>query len=247
MAQRVALDGRRVCRSLRPSASPGRRASQELHREAREVLCGGVELPLQKVGAPSMCGRREARNSPTSAGTSTSTSSWASGVLGHSPEVVVTAVREVFGRGDEPRDRDCARSRAGLGDCAPRAEHGAHALRATGTEATMMALRAARAFTRRVKIGRSEGHYHGQHDAALVSVAHVAGPSEAPEPLPDGAGIPPGCSPKPSSSPGTTRQESSGSSTLTVATSPPLSSSRSPSRTSAATSPSKTSSRSYVT
>ena len=62
----------------------------------------------------------------------------------------------------------------------------------TGTEATMMALRTARAFTDRTRIARFEGHYHGQHDAALVSVAHVAGPEAWPEPVADGAGIPRG-------------------------------------------------------
>jgi glutamate-1-semialdehyde 2,1-aminomutase len=59
----------------------------------------------------------------------------------------------------------------------------------TGTEATMMALRTARAFTGRSRIARFEGHYHGQHDAALVSGAHVGGAEDRPEAVPDGAGI----------------------------------------------------------
>ena len=63
---------------------------------------------------------------------------------------------------------------------------------ATGTEATMMALRTARAFTGRAKVARFEGHYHGQHESALVSVAHVAGEERRPRPAPDGAGIPQG-------------------------------------------------------
>src|SRR5207237_3472636 len=62
----------------------------------------------------------------------------------------------------------------------------------SGTEATMMAARTARAFTGRSRIARFEGHYHGQHDAALVSVAHVAGSERRPEAVPDGAGIPQG-------------------------------------------------------
>jgi glutamate-1-semialdehyde 2,1-aminomutase len=53
-------------------------------------------------------------------------------------------------------------------------------------------LRTARAFTGRSRIARFEGHYHGQHDAALVSVAHVAGPERSPQPAADGAGIPQG-------------------------------------------------------
>jgi glutamate-1-semialdehyde 2,1-aminomutase len=63
-----------------------------------------------------------------------------------------------------------------------------------GTEATMMALRTARAFTGRPRIARFEGHYHGQHDAALVSGAHVGGAEDRPEAVPDGAGITRRCS-----------------------------------------------------
>ena len=54
----------------------------------------------------------------------------------------------------------------------------------------MMALRTARAFTGRTRVARFEGHYHGQHDGALASVAHVAGSEERPRPVADGAGIP---------------------------------------------------------
>ena len=39
-----------------------------------------------------------------------------------------------------------------------------------GTEATMHAMRVARAFTGRDKIVKFEGQYHGVHDYALISV-----------------------------------------------------------------------------
>jgi glutamate-1-semialdehyde 2,1-aminomutase len=39
----------------------------------------------------------------------------------------------------------------------------------TGSEAVLFALRAARAFTRRNGIAKFETHYHGQHDATLIS------------------------------------------------------------------------------
>ncbi|MEX0810414.1 MAG: aspartate aminotransferase family protein [Dongiaceae bacterium] len=54
---------------------------------------------------------------------------------------------------------------------------------ASGTEATMMALRAARAFTGRPAIAKFEGGYHGIHDFAMISVApdpNDSGPDEAP-------------------------------------------------------------------
>ncbi len=38
----------------------------------------------------------------------------------------------------------------------------------SGSEATLMAMRAARAFTGRERIAKFEGNYHGQHDAALI-------------------------------------------------------------------------------
>ena len=53
----------------------------------------------------------------------------------------------------------------------------------SGTEATMSAVRAAKAFTGRAKILKMEGGYHGSHDAAEVSVAPPAaatGPAHAP-------------------------------------------------------------------
>jgi glutamate-1-semialdehyde 2,1-aminomutase len=63
----------------------------------------------------------------------------------------------------------------------------------SGSEATMMALRAARAFTGRPRIAKFEGHYHGQHDFVLVSGigATVAGEPANPQPVLDCAGIPP--------------------------------------------------------
>lgn len=64
----------------------------------------------------------------------------------------------------------------------------------SGTEATMFAMRLARAFTGRTRIARMEGGYHGTHDFAEVSThpedLSSAGPAEAPLPVPDSAGTP---------------------------------------------------------
>ena len=63
----------------------------------------------------------------------------------------------------------------------------------SGTEATMFAMRLARAFTGRPKIARMEGGYHGTHDHAEVSTHPAlaeAGPAEAPVARPDSAGTP---------------------------------------------------------
>ncbi len=64
----------------------------------------------------------------------------------------------------------------------------------SGTEATMHAMRVARAYTGRDKIVKFEGQYHGVHDYALISVApnNVAdlGDAENPVGLTWGRGIP---------------------------------------------------------
>jgi glutamate-1-semialdehyde 2,1-aminomutase len=64
----------------------------------------------------------------------------------------------------------------------------------TGTEATLVAMRVARAYTGRNRVGKFEGHYHGQHDNVLMSGSlggATAGPAVAPWPVPDCGGIPP--------------------------------------------------------
>src|SRR5438876_5614478 len=63
----------------------------------------------------------------------------------------------------------------------------------SGTEATMNAVRAARAFTGRSKIAKFEGAYHGTHDWVLVSVApdpSAAGSHRRPKPVLSSSGIP---------------------------------------------------------
>src|SRR5207245_700386 len=64
----------------------------------------------------------------------------------------------------------------------------------TGSEATMLALRLARAHTRRTKFLKFEGHYHGWYDAFLLN-AHSHPPEqlgsrENPARIPDSEGIP---------------------------------------------------------
>jgi glutamate-1-semialdehyde 2,1-aminomutase len=63
----------------------------------------------------------------------------------------------------------------------------------SGTEATMNAIRAARAFTGRSKVLKVEGGYHGSHDLAEISVTpplEAAGPASAPHAVPGEPGIP---------------------------------------------------------
>src|SRR5258707_9431521 len=59
----------------------------------------------------------------------------------------------------------------------------------SGTEADLYAMRAARAFSRRDKILKFEGGYHGQSDHALMSLAPRRS-GNFPMAVPDSAGIP---------------------------------------------------------
>ncbi len=63
----------------------------------------------------------------------------------------------------------------------------------SGTEATMMAIRAARAYTGRDYIIKIEGGYHGTHDAVSVSISpniDQAGSDSSPTSLPSSPGVP---------------------------------------------------------
>jgi glutamate-1-semialdehyde 2,1-aminomutase len=65
----------------------------------------------------------------------------------------------------------------------------------SGTEATLNAIRAARAFTGRAGVVKFEGGYHGSHDTVEISVAPPlaeAGPDAAPMSVPEEPGIPGG-------------------------------------------------------
>jgi len=63
----------------------------------------------------------------------------------------------------------------------------------SGMEATLHALRTARAYTGREKIAKFEGHYHGAYDSVTVSVTpplSQAGPDYAPISVSNSAGLP---------------------------------------------------------
>ena len=114
-------------------------------------------------------------------------------IHGHAPPESVEAAVDAVRRGSAPGgptsdEIDLARH---LVERAPAVEK----VRFTnsGTEATMNAIRAARAYTGNDVIAKFEGAYHGTHDDAQVSVhppRHLAGPADAPESVPDSAGVP---------------------------------------------------------
>ena len=115
-------------------------------------------------------------------------------VLGHNDERVDDYVNERMRKGvsfsltseDEVRAMELVKELTGWVDKAR--------MTVSGTEATMHAMRIARAYTGREKIVKFEGQYHGVHDYALISVGpddmSELGDADAPVALAWGRGIP---------------------------------------------------------
>jgi glutamate-1-semialdehyde 2,1-aminomutase len=115
-------------------------------------------------------------------------------ILGHADQRVDDYVNERMRRGvsfsltseDEVRAMELVKELTGWVDLAR--------MTVSGTEATMHAMRIARAFTGREKIVKFEGQYHGVHDYALISVGPddmaELGDPDAPVALAWGRGIP---------------------------------------------------------
>ena len=112
--------------------------------------------------------------------------SWGLAILGHAPKVVVDAVREAATRGlsfgiPNPPEVEMAEL---ICNWMPSIEK--VRMVNSGTEATMSCIRLARGFTRRDKIIKFDGCYHGHVDALLVK----AGSGALTHGRPDSAGVP---------------------------------------------------------
>src|SRR5437016_5294065 len=108
-----------------------------------------------------------------------------SAILGHDHPELMSAIKEQLGRGllpgsVSPHEESLARK---LVDNVPGADWIGFAV--SGTEATLGAIRIARAATGRKKVAKFEGGWHGWHDFLLFSVWRFEGSPEAPKPLPD--------------------------------------------------------------
>lgn len=110
-------------------------------------------------------------------------------ILGHSHPAVVGAVRRQLDRGalfGPPNETEAELARM-IVDNVPGAEKVAFA--GSGMEATLGALRLARAATGRQKVAKFEGGFHGMQDYLHQSFGSVAGPLTAPETVSDSGGI----------------------------------------------------------
>ena len=110
-------------------------------------------------------------------------------VVGHAHPRVVAAVQEQVERGSTffADNEDAILLAEEIARAVPCADSVRFC--SSGTEATLYAMRAARAFRGRDKILKFEGGFHGMNDYALMSMG-PSNPPDFPAAVPDSAGIP---------------------------------------------------------
>ncbi len=167
-------------------------ASKGLFSEAREVMVGGVNSPVRAFkavgGTPIFVSRGSGSKIWDSDGNSyvDYVCSWGPLILGHAnPDVIRSATKAAkngtsFGAPSIPELRLAQRI------CTQMPSIDLVRFVNSGTEATMSALRLARAFTGRSKLLKFNGCYHGHADPFLSR----AGSGMATLDIPDSAGVP---------------------------------------------------------
>ncbi len=166
--------------------------SIELFNEAKELLPGGVDSPVRAFravgGQPLFIAKGEGAYLTDVDGNRfiDYVLSWGPLILGHAHPQIVGALGKAITNGTSygapsPLENELARQVMAL---MPNIEMIRFVN--SGTEATMSALRLARAFTGRSKIIKFQGNYHGHADMLLVQ----AGSGVATLGLPDSPGVP---------------------------------------------------------
>jgi glutamate-1-semialdehyde 2,1-aminomutase len=166
--------------------------SEKLFARAVELIPGGVNSPVRAFksvgGAPRFI-RSASGATMTDADGRTYidyVGSWGPMILGHADEEVVEALRDALARGTSygaPTELEIEMAEE-ITDAVPSVEM--VRMVNSGTEATMSALRLARAVTGRTRVVKFEGCYHGHEDSMLVR----AGSGVATLGLPDSPGVP---------------------------------------------------------
>jgi glutamate-1-semialdehyde 2,1-aminomutase len=171
-----------------------REKSRGLLAAARQVIPGGVDSPVRAFravgGEPPFIGRGEGAYLWDVDGNRYTdyVLSWGPLILGHAHPAVVEALATAAARGTSygaPTALEIELAQLVI-DMVPSVEMVRFVN--SGTEATMSALRLARAYTGRPKIVKFEGCYHGHADMLLVQ----AGSGVATLGLPDSPGVPAG-------------------------------------------------------
>ena len=168
-----------------------RERSGELYAAARRHIPGGVNSPARSWGAvggsPLFLERGAGSRVWDADGNEyiDYVCSWGPLILGHADARVLAAIGEAAANGTSfgaPTERENAVARM-VTDAYDSIDMARFVN--SGTEATMSALRLARAFTSRPKIVKFEGGYHGHADALLVA----AGSGAMAHGVPDSAGV----------------------------------------------------------
>lgn len=170
------------------------RRSTQLFSEAQQVIPGGVDSPARAFsavgGQPLFIERGEGAHVIDADGNEyvDYVLSWGPLILGHSHPRVAAALKEAVDRGTSYGAP--TRLETELAELLIEAMPAVEMVRFvnSGTEATMSALRLARAYTGRDKIVKFVGCYHGHADFLLVQ----AGSGVATLGLPDSPGVPGG-------------------------------------------------------
>ena len=165
----------------------------DLYRRALELIPGGVNSPVRAMRAvgldePFFVARAEGAYLESADGARYLdwVMSWGPLIFGHADAETVEAVREAALRGTSfgaPTEAEVELA-AEIVDAVPSVER--VRLVSSGTEAAMSALRLARAFTKRDRILKFAGCYHGHADALLAS----AGSGLATLGIPSTPGVP---------------------------------------------------------
>ena len=168
--------------------------SAELFAQAQVRIPGGVNSPVRSFksvgGTPLFIRRGKGPRIWDADGNEflDYVGSWGPLILGHAPDEVVEAVRSALESGlsfGAPTEGEV--ELAGMiAEALPSIDM--VRLVNSGTEATMSAIRAARAFTGRSKVVKFAGCYHGHNDGLLVE----AGSGGATYSIPNSAGVPEG-------------------------------------------------------
>jgi glutamate-1-semialdehyde 2,1-aminomutase len=148
--------------------------SRELQAQAERLFPGGVNSPVRAFqavgGEPPFVARAEGAKIFDADGNAylDYVGSWGPMILGHAFAPVVEAIREAAGR--SPSFGASCEAEQQLGSLVQRAFPSIEKMRfvSSGTEATMSAIRVARAATGRNFIIKFEGCYHGHADMLLV-------------------------------------------------------------------------------
>ena len=166
--------------------------SEELFRETQNIMPGGVNSPVRAFNAvkktPFFVEKAQGAYIYDVDGNKyiDYVCSWGPEILGHAHPKVIESVKKVCEKGltfGAPTEKELILAEL-IQKCVPSMQM--MRLVSSGTEAVMSAVRVARGFTKREKIVKFVGCYHGHSDGLLMK----AGSGVLTEAIPDSAGIP---------------------------------------------------------